>query len=368
MRTISPPITRISGAVAAITLLSACSGGMQSQVAPSTGTSAAVTSNALSKGGLSPFAFRGLRPAAAPNHRPSWMSPEAKKKGNALLYVSNIGTSDVTVYTYQKNGQTVALSGTLTGFTEPGAPCADKSGNVYIPDYGAAQIFEYAHGATTPTQVLSDTTGNPTSCSVDPSTGNLAVANFAPASPNGNVAVYPQAAGTPTLIEASNVTHPAFVGYTPTGSLYVDGVDSSDAFQMANMPSLGNSFSAVAISGATIYSPGAIQWGGSFLLVGDQTYQNQPTSAVYQLCLCSPTALKFQGVAPILGSTDVIGFWKRGATVNARIIAPDFGNAANGVIVYDPSAEKAAANVTDSVSQPVGVAISQQGKIPNAAP
>jgi hypothetical protein len=363
MRTISPPTTRISGAVAAIGLLSACSGGMQSQVAPSTGTSAAVTSNAITKGGLSPFAFRGLLPASAPNHRPSWISPDAKKRGNALLYVSNLGTDDVTVYTYKKNGQNVALSGTLTGFTEPAVPCADNAGNVYIPDYGTSQIYEYAHGATTPTQVLADPSGSPVSCSVDLSTGNLAVANFAPSSPSGNIAVYSHAAGTPTLVQPNNVTHPAFVGYKPTGTLYADGVDSSDAFQMAVMPSGQSSFSAVTINGATLYSPGAIIWGGSYLLVGDQMYQNQQTSAVYQFCACSDTGLNKQGVAPIAGSTDVIGFWKRGAGSAARIIAPDYGNAANGVIIYDPSSEKTTANITNSVSQPVGAAISQKGSL-----
>ncbi|HEY3675751.1 MAG TPA: hypothetical protein VGK84_07130 [Candidatus Tumulicola sp.] len=364
MRTISPPITRLSGAIAAIALLSACSGGMQSQVAPSTGTSAAVTSNALTKGGLSPFAYRGLMPAAAPNHRPSWMSPNAKKKaGNALLYVSNFGTADVTVYTYNMIGQNVALSGMLTGFTKPGVPCADVNGNVFIPDYGAAKIYEYAHGATSPTQVLSDTTGSPVSCSVDPSTGNLAVANFGPTTVNGNVAIFPQATGTPNTIMAANVAHPAFVGYLPTGALYVDGQDTTGGFQIAEMPSGGSSFSAVAISGATLYSPGSIQWGGSYLLIGDQMYQNQQTSAVYQMCVCSTGNLKFAGVAPIVGSTDVVSFFKRGGGTSARIIAPDFGNSANGVIIYNPSAQQMANNVTDGVSEPIGAAISQKGKM-----
>jgi hypothetical protein len=363
MRTISPPVTRISGAIAAIALLSACSGGMQSQLAPSTGTSSAVTPNAFSKGGLSPFAFRGSLPAVAPDHRPSWMSPEAKKKGgNALLYVSNYGTADVSVYFYTKIGQDIVTSGTLTGFTKPGVPCSDTKGNVFIPDYGAAKIYEYQHGATSPIQTLSDPTGYPVSCSIDQSTGNLAVANFGPASANGNVAIYPQATGTPTTIFAANVAHPEFVGYTPTGSLYVDGQDTTGAFQMANMPSGGSSFSAVTISGATLYSPGAIQWGGSYLLVGDQMYQNQATSAVYQMCVCTSGDLKFAGVAPIVGSTDVVSFFKRGGGTSARIIAPDFGNPANGVLIYDPSQQKIANNVTDGISQPVGATISQRGK------
>jgi hypothetical protein len=293
------------------------------------------------------------------------MSPNAKKSvGNALMYVSNFGTDDVTVYTYNKIGQNVALAGTLTGFVKPGVPCADNNGNVFIPDFGSTSIYEYAHGATTPTQILSDPTGNPVSCSIDLSTGNLAVANFGPTTVNGNVAIYPQATGTPNTIMAANVAHPAFVGYTPTGALYVDGVDTTGKFQIANMPNAGSTFSAVTVTGATLYSPGAIVWGGSFLLVGDQTYQNQPTSAVYQMCVCSSTDLTKNGVAPIVGSTDVIGFWKRGGGATAtRIIAPDYANSANGVIIYDPNAQKATNNITDSVSEPVGATISQKGSL-----
>ncbi|HEY1429610.1 MAG TPA: hypothetical protein VGF18_08550, partial [Candidatus Tumulicola sp.] len=232
---------------------------MQSQVAPPTVAGAGVTSNALVKGGLSPFAYRGLMPAVKRNNRPSWVSPDVKKvKGNALLYVSNLGTADVTIYTYKNNGQTVALAGTLTGFNEPGVPCSDSSGNVFIPDYGSAQVYEYAHGATTPTQVLSDTIGSPVSCSVDPTTGNLAVANFGFSSANGNVAVYPSATGTPSNLQPSNVTHPAFVGYTNKGALYADGVDASNAFQMAVMPGGSSAFSAVTITGTAPTTPGAI--------------------------------------------------------------------------------------------------------------
>jgi hypothetical protein len=337
---------------------------MQSQVAPSTGTSAGVTSNALVKGGLSPFAYRGLLPAARPNRRPSWISPDARIHGKGLLYVSNLGTADVTIYSYKLDGKTIVLSGTITGFSEPGVPCSDSAGDVFVPDYGTAQVYEYAHGATTPKQVLSDTSGSPVSCSVDPTTGDLAVANFGASQPSGNVAVFPGAAGSPTTIATSNVTHPAFVGYTNKGVLYTDGIDGSSAFQMAAMPNASGSFSAVTISGGTIVTPGAIQWGGQYLLVGDQTYQGQSTSAVYQMCICTTNSLSVHGVAPIVGSTDVVGFWKRGKGPTTRIIAPDYGNPANGVIIYDPNKEQTTGNITDSISQPVGATISQKGLAP----
>ncbi len=364
MRTMSPFLVRFGGIAAAVTFLSACSGNMQSQGAPPTATSSGVTSFAgnAAKGVLSPWAFRGVLPAVKPDHKKSWISPDAKNRGNANLYVSNMGTADVTIYTYKKNGLKTGLSGTLTGFTEPAVPCADSKGNVFIPDYATGKIYEYAYGATTPSQTLTDPNGGPVSCSVDPTTGNLAVADFAPSSSNGTVSIYTQATGSPATVTVSNIAHPAFVGYVPGGDLYVDGYDSSSTFAIARAPSGSNVFGPVTITGATIYTPGAIVWGGSFLLVGDQTYQNTQGSAVYQLCTCGTgETLTYKGQAVITGSTDVIGFWKRGSGATARIIAPDFGNAANGVAIYNPNTQAITANITDSVSQPVGATISQIG-------
>ena len=76
------------------------------------------------------------------------MLPEAPKK-QSLLYVSNQGTGNVTVYTYL-NGGGLVLVGTLTGFSRPTGMCTDNLGNVWILDYGTRKIFEYAHGGTNP--------------------------------------------------------------------------------------------------------------------------------------------------------------------------------------------------------------------------
>jgi hypothetical protein len=40
------------------------------------------------------------------------------------------------------------------------------------------EILEYAHGGTTPTATLADPTGTPSACSVDESTGSLAVGDY----------------------------------------------------------------------------------------------------------------------------------------------------------------------------------------------
>jgi hypothetical protein len=92
-------------------------------------------------------------------------------------------------------------------------------------------------------------------------------------------------------------------------------------------------------------------------------FGGQQTSGVYQFCVCSGNSLVRHGQAPFPNSTDVIGYWKRGSDPAGRFIAPDYGNSANGVIIYDPFGEVVTANITDAVSQPVGATISQKGSL-----
>ena len=134
-------------------------------------------------------AWQPLAPNAAqpvrPDRSPSWMAPGAKK--DDLLYVSDVATADVYVYSYPQG----ALVGTLTGFTRPAGLCVDTAGDVYVTDLFAFQIVEYSHGGTAPIATLKDQRKEPGDCAFDPTTGNLAVSNVSsPYSDPGNVAIY----------------------------------------------------------------------------------------------------------------------------------------------------------------------------------
>ena len=89
--------------------------------------------------------------AVNPGQSPSWMAPDAHKR-QALLYISDIESGEVFVYSYPS----LAVAGTLTGFSEPAGTCVDTTGDVFIVDYGASDIVEYAHGGLTPIATLDD--------------------------------------------------------------------------------------------------------------------------------------------------------------------------------------------------------------------
>ncbi len=111
--------------------------------------------------------------AVRPDFERSWIARGAKAQN--LLYVSIEGFNDVYVYSYLPAPP--KLVGKLTGFKDPLGECADKKGDVYIVNAKASNIREYAHGGTKPIAIISDKGSDPVGCSLDPTTGNLAVSN-----------------------------------------------------------------------------------------------------------------------------------------------------------------------------------------------
>jgi hypothetical protein len=92
----------------------------------------------------------------------SWMKPGAKRM-NKLLYISDQRSNDVYVYEYS----TGYLVGRLTGFYMPWGQCVDAVGNIWITDYQAQSVDEFAHGGTQVIKTMR-THGVPDSCSIDP--------------------------------------------------------------------------------------------------------------------------------------------------------------------------------------------------------
>ena len=99
----------------------------------------------------------------------SWMLP-GSSSGSDLLYV--VGRKGaVYVLTYPQ-GKLVGELG-LPYAVNSGNICSDKNGNILVPD--VYEIVEYAHGGTQPVATLNDIYYYSLACSVDPTTGNLAV-------------------------------------------------------------------------------------------------------------------------------------------------------------------------------------------------
>lgn len=301
-----------------------------------------------------PYATRGLvkqQHAAAP----SWIAPQAHPLN--LLYVSDDGNGTVHIYSFPF-GKRV---GRLTGFGDPAGLCSDTSGNVWIVDSASAQIVKYAHGSKTPIKTLNAPGAfQLLDCSVDPASRNLAVTDFGSASGAGELYVYERARGRPSKYSDTQLQFAYFCGYDDQGNLFVDGVDGAGAFRLFELPRGGTKLQSITLN-QTVNFPGAIQWDGKYLTVGDQQYRSTHRSAIYQVVVSGSTA-SVQGVTKLNSSCDVSEFWipKLGSgnkhPQGTKVVAPDL--CLNDVQIYHYPAGGPATKTLGSVQSPTGATVS----------
>lgn len=232
--------------------------------------------------------------------RRNWMDPAARSK--ALVYISDAepGAGTVYVFSYPR----LKLVGTLTNFGQPLGECVDNAGDVWIADYSASKIYEYAHGASSPMATLNDSNHRPYSCAIDPRSGDLAVANiFGPGDGPGGLSIYEKARGRPKFYFGSSLYQSYFDAYDAHGDVYVDGLTQlyNGVFAMARFD--GKRFTRLTLDRAVGY-PGGVAVDGSNVNVGDQTYD---ANVVYQFSFTGSKG-KTVGSTPLLGASDIRQF------------------------------------------------------------
>jgi hypothetical protein len=264
-------------------------------------------------------------------------------QSGTLLYVSADGFLDT--YTYPRGVQQQHIN---TGAAAKGL-CVDPRGNIFVTDYNNARILEYAHGGASPIAILSDPLPKPIACSVDPVSGNLAVANYAGAtdSESGSVVVFREATGSGTIYRARGLFFYVGCSYGRGGDLFVDGQSSRFAPAIAELSPASKTFKRVAlpsvIRGTEL--PGGIQWAGHRLIFGDVD-QNK----LFALDIAASRATVVS-VTKLRGGNQIFQFTLFGR----RLIAPNNGTGSVGVWLY-PSGR--ALNTIDVGYGVFGVAIS----------
>jgi hypothetical protein len=262
---------------------------------------------------------------------------------NQLLYVSDAGRSDVTVYAWPKPTTPIA---TLTGFSVPQGLCSGN-GDVYVSNTDASNVVVYAAGASKPLRTLDDADGYPDACSYDPVSGDLAVANAAGSgSGTGPVAIYRNAKGKPRYIRSSEINAVGEAQYDGSGNLYVLAGASSQAV-LAELPAGSRTLRVVCpgiLNG--IQFPGGLAWDGKYLVIG-----SQETHTVYRIRNC-----KVAGSTSLAGASDIVDFTIDGN----RLIGPDAGNADVEIYAY-PKGGSPVQTLT-GFSQPIGTTVVNASK------
>lgn len=233
----------------------------------------------------------------------SWMFREAGT--DDLLYISNV--TSVTVYSYPR-GKHV---GTLKGFYESAGECVDKAGDIYIAT-GDSEV-EYRHGGTKRIKTLNMSGYVAVDCSVDPTTGNLAVTWNQSASSTNYIAIYRHATGTPTLYGLSG-DFVYYCGYDSSGNLFVDGQVGygSQNVVFVELPGGAKKLKNITLNQG-FQHVGAVQWDGKYIAVGDDVLQK-----IYRFAISGSTGT-LQGTVNLGDAQYVYQWWIEGG----KVIGPD---------------------------------------------
>lgn len=201
----------------------------------------------------------------------------ARTENNAdLLYAVSAGfpvnsSSFIYIYNYPKG----RLIKTLPD-SHPYGECVDKNGDIFITQVGPSDaILEFAHGASVPKKtLLGKKHYEPLGCAINPTDGDLAVANTPSSTGTGapaTVSIYKHASGRPTVYVDSNLTSFDFCGYDDKGNLFVSAatpINHEYTAFIAELPKGKTSFKNFNVSQWLLY-PGGVQWDGKYMAIGN---------------------------------------------------------------------------------------------------
>jgi hypothetical protein len=251
------------------------------------------------------------------SHLVSVTSDKHAKKKAVYQYMSV--SNAILEYDYPKSDKSIGQIPVGGGAGE----CADVLYGAAKRDFWVTvpgdEYDEFAVGATRPIKTLTESVGLASNCAMDPITGNLAAPIFG----NGDVVIFAHASGSGTAM-TTPLFEAYFAGYDNNGNLFVDGRTSSFAFGLVELPKGSSTFESVSISN-TVSFPGAVQWDGKYLTVGDQE-----SHAIYRYSV-SGTAATLKGTVSLTGSSDCGQTWIGSGGV---VFCPDSGNTQGEVYKY----------------------------------
>jgi hypothetical protein len=262
-----------------------------------------------------------------------------------LLYVTDSGNNYVYVWTLPDG----KLAQILKGFNQPVGDCVDRHGDIFVVSSQSSTIWEYKHGKRLPTQILSVSGYFPIDCSVDPTTGNLAVSSIcsAPSCNEGSVAIYKNAQGTPTYYTSKALYQYDFCGYNGGGDLFVAGLTPgpSPVFGLIELAHGQSTFTSITLN-QRIKFAGGVKWDGQHLAIADQD-----ASTVYEFTI-SGSGGTLVGSTPLNGAKDIVDFWIR----KGVLYGPDAANKAVGFFSYPAGGSPY--NTLVGFNTPFGAAVS----------
>ncbi len=315
----------------ALAICSACGGG--SAGAPST-----VALNGTYIGKI--LWVNGMPVTAArlnPMPRYTTIVPDRPTKSNLYEYIMNNYGTYADIFDYPKSDQQIgsiwhvggqACTNVLYGYGK----------EIFWIVAAHARIMEY-RVPKKQLRRLADSVGMPSSCAMN-TRGDLAVGIFG-GTGRGDVVIYKNASGSGTVM-TTQLNAVYFDGYDNHGSLFADGWNSSDKFQLVELARGSGTFQPITTSN-TVNFPGSVQWDGNYLTVVDQG-----TNAMYRYTVRGTTAT-LKGTVQLTAG-DCSQTW----IVQGLVYCADAGNDDGEIFKY-PAGGSPIAVFTGKYVLPLGV-------------
>jgi hypothetical protein len=251
-----------------------------------------------------------VAPVAASHAREAAARVASDSSGD-LLYVAEPDQDFAYLYSYPKGRLVRRITSGISGAL---GMCTDAAGNVYITNTLTSAVVEYAHGAASPLATFYENPGKggqPNGCSVDPTTGSLAVVNAI-----GNlVGLFSDPNDEGTYYTISGMSAARFCGYDEKGNLFIDGARTSGGkgFVLAELPAGGKSLKKITLD-KQIESPGAVAWDGNYITV---VGINAASSVLYRVKILGKNATVV-GTTPLGGEKTIA----QSVIYDSKVIAP----------------------------------------------
>lgn len=272
----------------------------------------------------------------APTSASSGMMEVGKAQNNQLYqYISSSGNGTVDEFDYPKSDSSI---GSITGVSHPAGECTMNGiKSFWVTASGSDKIEEFIVPSLRPIVTLSESTGKPEGCAVNPRTSGLAATIIS----NGDVVFYQNESKHGTTM-TTPLSKAYFDGYDNRENLFVDGFNSHNVVTLVELPKGARTFETIALSN-TIKSPGGVQWDGNYVTVNDQK-----AHAIYQYSVSGTTA-RLKGTVSLNESSDCVQTW----IAQPIVLCPDAGN--DDVEVYKyPAGGNPIAMLTGSFDRPIG--------------
>lgn len=279
----------------------------------------------------------------------SWMLPEAKSKiasttykdAAALLYATNqLNKTDwdgVTVYRAEANDP-APLARISADINFPFGACIDGQGTLYVVSNANSTgwVSEYPLGRTKPSKIIRDGISGPAYCAID-AKGNLWVTNYGSA----NVTEYLAGSQKPHTVITKGIVNPVGIAIDPSGNVYVGNFSSSSGDVEVYAPG-SKSPSRVITDGAT--SPRGLAVDSNGTLYVTNLYQS--TVAEYRSGQSDP----FQTITQAMDRPAGITLDKDGTLYVSNI-------ANNTIVEFAPGSVKPLKReITKGLYEPNGIA------------